>query len=313
VGADLAKRLSSGIAAKLVRSSRRVILSAVFSLADESRLALRARAGAGPNAAVASRPRNISAAPRFIFRRRTAPAFYDEHGGRSRLFLFAMPVFAIFLQLNTWDLVERAGPIAKVVMVILLIFSLLSWAVIFSKWASFRNAQGANRRFLRAFRKASGLEAVAVASEQFRASPLVAVFDFGYSEVDRQMKSRGGVKNKTTLERSLQLGISEEVARLERNMNILATTAAVSPFIGLFGTVMGIIDAFQELSTAGAASLRAVAPGISEALITTALGLAAAIPAAVAYNWFGSTIREFGARMDDFALEFLNMTERNED
>jgi biopolymer transport protein TolQ len=201
------------------------------------------------------------------------------------------------MQLNTWDLVEGAG---------------LSWAVIFSKWASFRSAQGANRRFLRAFRKATGLEAVAVASEQFRASPLVGVFDFGYSEVDRQMKSRGGIKNKTTLERSLQLGISEEVARLERNMNILATTAAVSPFIGLFGTVMGIIDAFQELSTAGAASLRAVAPGISEALITTALGLAAAIPAAIAYNWFGSSIREFGARMDDFALEFLNMTERNE-
>jgi len=196
-------------------------------------------------------------------------------------------------------------------MVILLFFSLLSWAVIFAKWTSFSNARSANRRFLRAFRKATGLEAVAVASEQFRASPLVAVFDFGYSEVDRQMKSRGTVKNKTTLERSLQLGVSEEIARLERNMSILATTATVSPFIGLFGTVMGIIDAFQSLGTAGAASLRAVAPGISEALITTALGLAAAIPAAVAYNWFGTTIREFGARMDDFALEFLNMTERS--
>jgi biopolymer transport protein TolQ len=220
-------------------------------------------------------------------------------------------LFAILLQLSTWDLVVSAGPIAKVVMVILLIFSLLSWAVIFSKWASFRSARGANRRFLRAFRKASGLESVAVASEQFRASPLVAVFDFGYSEVDRQMKSKGAVKNKTTLERSLQLGVSEEVARLERNMNILATTANVSPFIGLFGTVMGIIDAFQGLGTAGAASLRAVAPGISEALITTALGLAAAIPAAVAYNWFGASIREFGARMDDFALEFLNLTERD--
>jgi biopolymer transport protein TolQ len=220
-------------------------------------------------------------------------------------------LFAILLQLSTWDLVRSAGPIAKAVMVILLIFSLLSWAVIFSKWASFRNARDANGRFLRAFRKATGLESVAVASEQFRASPLVAVFDFGYSEVDRQMKSRGGLKNKTTLERSLQLGISEEIARLERNMTILATTATVSPFIGLFGTVMGIIDAFQGLGAAGAASLRAVAPGISEALITTALGLAAAIPAAVAYNWFGSSIREFGARMDDFALEFLNMTERD--
>jgi biopolymer transport protein TolQ len=220
-------------------------------------------------------------------------------------------LLAILLQLSTWDLVRSAGPIAKVVMVILLIFSLLSWAVIFSKWASFRNARGANQSFLRAFRKATGLESVAVASEQFRASPLVAVFDFGYSEVDRQMKSKGALTNKTTLERSLQLGISEEVARLERNMSILATTATVSPFIGLFGTVMGIIDAFQGLGAAGAASLRAVAPGISEALVTTALGLAAAIPAAVAYNWFGSNVREFGARMDDFALEFLNMTERN--
>ena len=220
-------------------------------------------------------------------------------------------MFAILLQLSTWDLVRSAGPIARVVMVVLLIFSLLSWAVIFSKWASFRNARGANRRFLRAFRKATGLESVAVASEQFRASPLVAVFDFGYSEVDRQMKSRGALKNKTTLERSLQLGVSEEIARLERNMTILATTATVSPFIGLFGTVMGIIDAFQGLGAAGAASLRAVAPGIAEALITTALGLAAAIPAAVAYNWFGSSIREFGARMDDFALEFLNLTERD--
>ena len=220
-------------------------------------------------------------------------------------------MLAILLQTSTWDLVRSAGPIAKVVMLILLIFSLLSWAVIFAKWASFRNARTANHRFLRAFRKAAGLESVAVASEQFRASPLTAVFDFGYSEVDRQMKSRGSITNKTTLERSLQLGVSEEVARLERNMNILATTATVSPFIGLFGTVMGIIDSFQGLGTAGAASLRAVAPGISEALITTALGLAAAIPAAVAYNWFGSSIREFGARMDDFALEFLNMTERN--
>ncbi len=221
------------------------------------------------------------------------------------------PVFAILLQLSTFDLIKAAGPVAKVVMVILLIMSLLSWAVIFSKWRAFRDARGANARFLRAFRKATGLEAVAVASEQFRASPLVTVFDFGYNEVDRQMKTRGAVSNRVTLERALQLGISEMLARLERNMSVLATTASVSPFIGLFGTVWGIIDAFQGLGTAGAASLRAVAPGISEALITTALGLAAAIPAAVAYNWFGSHIREFGARMDDFALEFLNLTERN--
>jgi len=105
--------------------------------------------------------------------------------------------------------------------------------------------------------------------------------------------------------------MSEEITRLERNMSLLATTATVSPFIGLFGTVWGIIDAFQQLGTAGAASLRAVAPGISEALITTAMGLFAAIPAAIFYNLFGGAIKEFGARMEDFLLEFLNMLERS--
>jgi biopolymer transport protein TolQ len=217
----------------------------------------------------------------------------------------------IFLQLSIWDLVQSSGPLPKGVMLVLAFFSLLSWAVIFSKWNMFRQARGANRAFLRAFRKAAGLEAVAVASEQFRSSPLVGVFDFGYSEFERQVKSRGSITNKLALERTLQLGMSEEITKLERNMNLLATTATVSPFIGLFGTVWGIIDAFQQLGTAGSASLRAVAPGISEALITTALGLAAAIPAAIFYNLFGSAIKEFGARMDDFSLEFLNLTERN--
>lgn len=216
----------------------------------------------------------------------------------------------MFLQISFWDLIKGAHIVPQVVIVILVIFSLISWAVIFSKWSLFRQAGSANRSFLRAFRKAAALDAVALASEQFRSSPLVAVFDFGYSEVTRQMKGRGAVTNKLALERSLQLGISEEVTKLERNMNLLATTAAVSPFIGLFGTVWGIIDAFSALGTAGAASLRAVAPGISEALITTALGLAAAIPAAIFYNVFGARIRELGARMEDFSLEFMNLTER---
>lgn len=217
----------------------------------------------------------------------------------------------IFLQLGIWDLIRSSGPLPKAIMLLLLLFSLLSWAVIFSKWNVFRQARLANRQFLRAFRKAAGLESVSIASEQFRSSPLVAVFDFGYSEMDRQLKARGAVTNKLALERTLQLGMSEELTKLERNMNLLATTATVSPFIGLFGTVWGIIDAFQGLGTAGAASLRAVAPGISEALLTTALGLAAAIPASIFYNLFGGSIKEFGARMEDFALEFMNLAERN--
>jgi biopolymer transport protein TolQ len=225
------------------------------------------------------------------------------------LTLLSMP--ALLMQVSIWDLVKRATPTAMAVLVILLVFSILSWAIIFSKWNIFRQARITNVRFLRAFRKANGLEAVALACEQFRNSPLVAVFDFGYEEVDRQVKTRGTLSNKLALERTLQLGISEELAKLERNMNWLATVASVSPFIGLFGTVLGIIDAFQGLGQAGSASLRVVAPGIGEALVATAMGLLAAIPAAIFYNHFGHVIREMGARMEDFALEFLNLTERN--
>lgn len=218
---------------------------------------------------------------------------------------------ALLLQINIWEMIGRGGPLTIAVLAILLIFSIFSWAIIFSKWSSFRTARTADARFLRAFRKAAGMDAVMVASEQFKPAPLVSVFEFGYEEIHRQMKARGTISNKNSLERALQLGTSEELAKLERNMSWLATVASVSPFIGLFGTVLGIIRAFQDLGVQGSASLRAVAPGISEALIATAVGLAAAIPAAIFYNHFSHTIREMGARMDDFSLEFLNMAERS--
>ncbi len=214
------------------------------------------------------------------------------------------------LQMNFWDMVGRTPPLGIAVLVILLGFSVFSWTIIFSKFNAFRQARSANTRFLRAFRKASGIEAVTVASEQFRPAPLVSVFDFGYEEISRQVKKQGTVSNKPSLERSLQLGSSEELAKLERNMSWLATTASVTPFIGLFGTVLGIIRSFQNLGS-GSASLRAVGPGISDALIATAVGLFAAIPAAIFYNHFGSLIKEMGARMDDFTLEFLNMADRS--
>jgi biopolymer transport protein TolQ len=214
-------------------------------------------------------------------------------------------------QYSLWDMISQAKALPQIVLLILLMFSLLSWAIIFAKWRSFGRTRNTNHRFLRAFRKAHNLQAVAVAAEQFRPCPLAAIFDFGYEEVMRQVKSKGSVANLAALERTLQLGISEEVAKLERNMSWLATTASVTPFIGLFGTVWGIIDAFQGLGTAGTASLRAVAPGISEALVTTAMGLAAAIPAAIFYNYYGHVIREIGARMEDFAVEFLNASERS--
>ena len=215
------------------------------------------------------------------------------------------------IQLNIWEIVLRARPVPMTVLSLLLLASVFSWAVIFSKWNGFRKARQANARFLRAFRKAPDFKTVSVAVEQYRPSPLAAVFDFGFEEVERQVGSQGTLRNKLSIERTLQLGISEELSRLERNMNWLATVASVSPFVGLFGTVWGIIDAFQGLGMAGSMSLRAVAPGIADALVATAMGLGAAIPAAIFYNHYSNVIREIGARMEDFTLEFMNLAERD--
>ena len=208
-------------------------------------------------------------------------------------------------------MISGSGPVPLAVIAVLLGFSLLSFTIFFSKFSAFRKAAAANAKFLRAFRKTPRMDAIAAATEQFKPAPLVAVFEAGYAEVCRQVNARSTVTNLLSLERSLQLGISEEISRLEKNMSWLATTAAVSPFIGLLGTVVGIIDAFQVLGAGGAGGIALVGPGLSEALITTALGLFAAIPAAIMYNYFGNSIKEMGQRMDDFSLEFLNLTERN--
>jgi biopolymer transport protein TolQ len=219
--------------------------------------------------------------------------------------------FAFLLQVDYLEMFQRTGPLQLAVLGVLVCFSIFSLAVVFGKWSTLRRTRSANSRFLRAFRKANGLEAVMVASEQYRPSALVGVFDFGYEEVARQVKKKGQLTNRTAIERALQLGTSEELAKLERHMQWLATTASVSPFIGLFGTVLGIIRAFLDLSSQGSTSLRTVGPGIADALIATAVGLLAAIPAAIFYNLFGHSIREIGARMDDFSLEFLNLAERS--
>jgi len=208
------------------------------------------------------------------------------------------------------DLVLQTGPVAKTVLFLLLAFSVLSWAVILSKWRLIRSAHGQSGRFVRSFRKAQRLQDIASVAEQFRPSPLVGVFEGAVAEFKRQMGTTGGIHNLVAIQRAMQIASSEEITRLERNVPWLAITGAVTPFIGLFGTVWGIIDAFHGMGTAGTASLRSVAPGISEALVTTAAGLFAAIPAVMAYNQFVQRIKEFGSMMDDFGLEFLNLTER---
>lgn len=223
-----------------------------------------------------------------------------------------LPLPALFVGGELVDMISNSGPVAKLVLLILLAFSLLSWSIILTKWALLRRARSQSGRFVRAFRKAQRLQDVAAVAEQFKPSPLVGVFDGGYEELKRQVATSGGLRNPISIQRGMQIGASEEITRLERNVPWLAITAAVTPFVGLFGTVWGIIDAFHGLGTAGAATLRAVAPGISEALITTAAGLAAAIPAVIAYNLIGASIRELAARSDDFALEVLNAVENSQ-
>jgi biopolymer transport protein TolQ len=207
------------------------------------------------------------------------------------------------------DMLHTSGPTALVVLGILLVMSVCSWAVMLSKWGSFKKADKQNRLFLRAFRKSGRLSEVATISDQYKPAPLVSVFNEINDEYQRQCGGRGKPPNPQALERAAQTASSEALTAMESRMTWLATCAQVGPFVGLFGTVMGIIDAFHGLGTAGASTLRSVAPGISEALITTAAGLVVAVPAVIGYNQLTGRLREFGARMDDFGRELLNAIE----
>jgi len=207
------------------------------------------------------------------------------------------------------DIWHNLGPVAIAVLVILLIASLQSWSIILGKWSAFRRAGTQSKRFLRAFQKADRLQDVAAVSEQFKPSPLVQVFEDTYEEYRHQMEATGEVRSMKALERTAQTAASEALTVMESRMTWLATVGNVATFIGLFGTIMGIVDAFHGLGVSGGATLRAVAPGISEALITTAAGIFVAVPAVMGYNQLTSRLRELGARLDDFGRELLNTIE----
>jgi biopolymer transport protein TolQ len=195
------------------------------------------------------------------------------------------------------------------VLVLLLIASLYSWTIILGKISTFSRATKESKRFIREFRKATRLQEISALAIKCKASPLAMVFEDVYETYKRQTGGSGPPRNLAPLERSAQTAASESITNLERRLTWLATIASTSPFVGLFGTVIGVIDAFHGLGTAGAATLRAVAPGISEALITTAAGLFVAVPAVVAYNQFSARIRIFAAATDDFCRELLNSLE----
>jgi biopolymer transport protein TolQ len=210
-------------------------------------------------------------------------------------------------------MISQAGWVARGVLGLLLLFSLISWAMIFQKFGLFGRLNRESEQFLKIFRATKG-----VANPQglvSAGSPFANVYAAGYRELQSQVSGSGTgttqkIKSMQAVTVNMQLAAAEEVRRAEKGMSWLATTAGVTPFIGLFGTVWGIIDAFSGLGTAGAASLRVVAPGIAEALVTTAAGLAAAIPALIAYNYFLQKIRDLAQRLDTFVLEFAAQIEK---
>jgi len=219
------------------------------------------------------------------------------------------------------SLVARSGWVAKVVLLVLILFSIISWAIVFQKWLQVRRARAQTASFLEVFRRSSKFSEVQAVCRTLVGSPLVALFEAGYAEINAQVRSQGDrpaggaarptLKSLDAVDRALLRAAGGEVRRLERRVGFLATTASITPFIGLFGTVWGIMTAFQSIGQTGSTNLGVVAPGIAEALIATAAGLFAAIPAVYFYNHFTHEVKLFAADMDDFALEFLNICERN--
>ena len=219
-------------------------------------------------------------------------------------------------EVNLLEVMLHAGPVSKLVLVILVTFSLLSWLVIIRKAMLYRQSRTVSERFRLAFKQAKDWVELKQQVEKFSLSPLVGLFVAGLSEVTYQRRQvgpdgRSRLHSIEAVERSLQRASVVEMGRLERSLGGLATVAAVSPFIGLFGTVWGIIDAFRGIGATGNANLATVAPGISEALVATAIGLVAAIPALMAYNFFQGQLKQFQTELDDFSLEFISLSERN--
>lgn len=224
-------------------------------------------------------------------------------------------------QESVLDMVLGSGLVVRVVLIILLMFSVGCWGIALAKSREMRRARRQSERFVEIFWDAKNLSAIQAASVDLKESPVAQVFRGGYQELQRVNKAKrsnpGGDDDTAELfgthnvQRAITRARTQEVTRLERGLTFLATTASTAPFIGLFGTVWGIMTAFRGLSTTTSSSIQAVAPGIAEALIATAVGLAAAIPAVVMYNRFARQVRVLTAEMDTFASEFLNIAERH--
>ncbi|MBI4561138.1 MAG: MotA/TolQ/ExbB proton channel family protein [Candidatus Rokubacteria bacterium] len=221
------------------------------------------------------------------------------------------------------DLVLNAGPVAKFVLIVLGVFSVVCWALIVEKWWQFRRIKKETARFLKAFREGRRFSMVYGVARKYRESPLGQLYVAAYQElaghapvaemVDHLLddpEEGVGAERSEAVERAMRRTATGEIVRMERYLPFLATTASAAPFIGLFGTVWGVMESFRGIGSQGSASLAVVAPGISEALIATAAGLGAAIPAVIAYNFFVSRVKQWASEMEGFSLDLLNLFSR---
>ena len=224
------------------------------------------------------------------------------------------------------DLIARASYVSRFVLLFLVMLSIASWAIILYKWWVFRRCDHQSSQFIDVFRRSNKFSEVQAVCRSLAASPLVGLFQSGYAELTAQLRQnapaeaaanppatavRPTLKSLPAVDRALMRASVVEVNKLEHRIPFLATTASIAPFIGLFGTVWGIIMAFEGIGQTGSSNLAVVAPGIAEALIATAAGLAAAIPAVWFYNYFSNRVKLMASEMDDFSMEFLNIAERN--
>ncbi len=247
------------------------------------------------------------------------------------------PILALLLQAQSGvvsdssgssiiGLVTRSTPVSKAVLLTLAFMSVGSWSIILYKLWVFRRSERQSTSFLDVFRRSSKFSEVQAVCRSLTESPLVGLFQSGYAELTTQLRHtappddianpkgaavRPTLKSLAAVDRALMRASVVEVNKLETRITFLATTASIAPFVGLFGTVWGIMMSFQMIGETGSTNLASVGPGIAEALIATAFGLVAAVPAVVAYNHFSNRVRLFASQMDDFAMEFLNIAERN--
>jgi biopolymer transport protein TolQ len=237
--------------------------------------------------------------------------------------LMALPVAAQGLfDARVFQHILLAGPVVKLVLVVLVLFSVVSWAIIFLKFRVFKGIERSQGLFVQAFAEGKNLTTLYDQAEKSPRTPMTEVFRTGYIELmriqrnrpaDASLPQRTGSLAIENVERAMRKTANEEIALMETYLPFLATTGSATPFIGLFGTVWGIMNAFSGIGATGTATLTTVAPGIAEALVATAAGLAAAIPAVIAYNYFLNRIRAIATKIDSFSIEFINFLERNID